>query len=130
MKKCFLKFIFLSLFVVSAAYAEETVKNEKETAVKAMYENLSKLKSQEIVVQVLASQYNKELMELRKMEAVFCDFYQLNVESWRKGEYEWDNNVGKFVFKKDQVKKEDKREEKKESKNDQVVTIDTNEFKK
>lgn len=64
-------------------------------------ENFARLQDQNIVVQVLAAQYNKELAELKRTEAIFCDFYNLDVELWRQNKYRWDEKSGQFILKED-----------------------------
>ncbi len=59
--------------------------------------NYRGLEEQHMVVMVMARQYNKELVELRRMEAVFCDFYGLDVTKWHDNGYVWDEGKQSFI---------------------------------
>ncbi len=84
MKKILFNLLLGSLLFCKAVFAQDSSDAKVD---QIMQENISKIRNQEIVVQVLAGQYNKELAELRKMEAIFCDIFKLDLEKWRKGEY-------------------------------------------
>lgn len=66
---------------------------------KILQENYANLERQNVVVTVLANQYNKELTELQRMEAIFCDHYKISVDKWRKGLYEWSSEKKEFIEK-------------------------------
>ncbi|MBU0650297.1 hypothetical protein KKC59_00140 [bacterium] len=109
-----MKRLLVGLFAISLLSAVSVFSQGKEDKkeevmpekieMKMLEQNIGNLRSQEIVVQVLANQYNKELAELRKMEAVFCDVYKLDVNLWRTGKYVWDQEVSNFVEVKEEAK--------------------------
>ncbi len=86
--------VFCFLTVIPVLFAQE---DQEQLNQERLQQDISRIKSQEVVVQVLAAQYNKELAELRRMEAIFCDVYKLDIDIWRKGQYRWNNEKGKFV---------------------------------
>lgn len=59
--------------------------------------NIGALNFQEVTVQILAAQYQKELNNLQQMQAVFCDTYKLDVTKFRQGRYRFDEKQAKFV---------------------------------
>jgi len=61
--------------------------------------NFSALQNQEARVLVLQQLLNREISELRQMQAIFCDQYNLSVEKWRAGGYQYDMKEGKFIEK-------------------------------
>lgn len=97
MRKVFCGFFILGLMLSTTGYCQETPLTDEEKTV--LKENIEKLRGQSIVVQVLANQYNKELAELRRMEAVFCDVFKLDIDKWRAGQYVFNQEEGRFVLK-------------------------------
>ncbi len=87
--------LFVMIFHMAAVGYAEDNKIDPEL----LKEHFNRLRWQETVVQVLGSQYNTELIELRKMEAVFCDVCGLSIEKWRAGEYTWDGEKQTFILK-------------------------------
>ena len=84
----------MSPVVYGAANANVAVAAEIDEDV--LQQNYAELERQNIIVTVLAGQYNKELKELQGMEAIFCDHYKLDVEVWRKGGYVWSTEKKMF----------------------------------
>jgi hypothetical protein len=80
----------------SGAWAVDAGQSEDQEEVKGNY---ARLEQQHMVVVVLADQYNKELAELRRMEAVFADHYDLDVKKWRNNKYIWNDKEKKFLLK-------------------------------
>ena len=61
--------------------------------------NINAMRNQEITANVLQQLLNREITELRRMQAVFCDQYGLNPDKWRQGIYEYNVNKGSFIEK-------------------------------
>ena len=98
MKKFGFFMFFLLFFGLTTNLYSEKQLTEQEKAV--LQDNINNLRNQSITVQVLGNQYNKELAELRRMEAVFCDLYELDVAKWRQGIYTWNEEQEKFIVSK------------------------------
>ena len=58
--------------------------------------NAAAVNLQEVTVQVLGMQYQKEVNNLQQMQAIFCDTYKLDVNKFRQGRYRFDEKTGKF----------------------------------
>ena len=94
----------LAILVASAAYAVETAQPAAPAAnaqadqqKQAVIANFSALQNREVRVVILQQLIEREAQELKKMEAAFCENYKLDVEKWRRGEYRYDEKLGKFV---------------------------------
>ena len=72
----------------------KTEESKKKMILKEKYRNLEE---QHMVVMVLAKQYNKELAELRSKESLFCNYFDLDVDKWRKNMYIWDDQTEIFL---------------------------------
>lgn len=91
------------VFVCANLYAQTEDAKAKEQKTAVVKQHYAQLQEQHIVVRVLAQQYNKELAELRRAEAVFCDVFNLDVDKWRKDMYLWDEDKATFVLKPEPV---------------------------
>jgi len=80
-----------------AAAPDQTAGEQKQ----ALINNFTILQNREARVVVLQQLLNREMEEMRKMEAAFCDNYKLDVDKWRRGGYIYDEKEGKFVERKD-----------------------------
>ena len=74
-----------------------TPKLTKEKEKQILIGNLQTMQNQEIRVVVLQQLLGRESNELRRMQAVFCDQYKLDIEKWRKGLYRYDDKEGKLI---------------------------------
>ena len=81
------------------AVSESTKEQQLEQEQNILIANFNALRNQEITVNVLQQLFNRELAELMRMQAVFCDQYGLNPDKWRQGLYEYDATSGKFIEK-------------------------------
>lgn len=77
----------------STAASGQQAANEKQL----LANNFAMLGNQQARVVVLQQLLNREVADLRSMEAVFCDQYKLDPEKWRKGGYRWDEKSWKFL---------------------------------
>ena len=75
-----------------AAPAEE----QRKAFIQQVKSNAAAMNLQEVTVQVLGMQYQKELASLQQMQAVFCDSCKLDVNKFRQGKYRFDEKTGKF----------------------------------
>lgn len=82
---------------VPAVKSPEEQQLEREKNI--LIANFNAMSNQELTVNVLQQLLNREIMELKRMQAVFCDQYKLNPEKWRQGLYEYDAASGKFLEK-------------------------------
>jgi len=100
MKKVVCGFIvaLVSLGVCGLALAQEDVQQTPEQQQKdLLITNIVALRNQEARVIVLQQLLNEEISELRRTQAVFCDQYNLNLDTFRAGLYRYDETTGKFV---------------------------------
>ena len=59
--------------------------------------NVAALNLQEVTVQVLGMEYQKELASMQQMQAVFCDTYKLDLNKFRQRKYRFDEKTGTFI---------------------------------
>ena len=71
----------------------DAAKQEKEVLIA----NINNMRNQELKVAVLQQVLTEAVGQLRQVQAVFCDQYKLDPEKWRKGEYRYDEKLGKFI---------------------------------
>ena len=79
--------------------AEIAKQQQLEQQKNILIANINAMRNQEITANVLQQLLNREVTELRRMQAVFCDQYGLNPDKWRQGLYEYDVNKGSFIEK-------------------------------
>lgn len=106
MKRSFLvvTIAIVSIAAVLPAWAEEEKKEEKkvemETGVQSekdlLVGNINALQNQKMRVTVLQQLLNEATANLRQMEAVFCDHYNLVPEKYRAGKYQYNADTGEF----------------------------------
>lgn len=97
----------VSIASVLPAWTEETKKEEEKVEMERKVQsekdilvaNINALHNQETRVTVLQQLLNDETAKLRQMEAVFCDQYNLALERYRAGKYQYDAKTGKFIEK-------------------------------
>lgn len=77
--------------------AAEAADPQREQFLTQVRQNIGALNLQEVTVQILAAQYQKELNNLQQMQAVFCDTYKLDVTKFRQRGYRFDEKQAKFV---------------------------------
>ncbi len=82
--------------------APQTLEQTKQLDKKAqekelLIANLNNLRNQELRVAVLQQLLNEAFVQLRNLQAVFCDTYKLDVEKFRQGLYRYDEKEAKFV---------------------------------
>ena len=58
--------------------------------------DVNALRNQEVRVSVLQQLLDEQTAKLRQMEAVFCDEYDLDLEKYRAGKYQYDVSTGNF----------------------------------
>jgi len=81
----------------AGAEAKATLDPQREAFLTQARQHIGALNLQEVTVQILGAQYQKELNNLQQMQAVFCDTYQLDVTKFRQGRYQFDDSQAKFV---------------------------------
>ena len=81
---------------VAPPAAAAPTEEQRKAFVQQVKSNAAALNLQEVTVQVLGMQYQKELNSLQQMQAVFCDTYKLDVNKFRQGRYRFDEKTGKF----------------------------------
>ena len=92
--------IFILIMLVLVTAGEVVAKEQQQEREKnILIANINAMRNQEVTVNVLQQLLNRELTELRRMQAVFCDQYGLSVDKWRQGLYEYNAGKGKFVEK-------------------------------
>ncbi len=69
---------------------------QRKTFIQQVKANVAAVNLQEVTVQVLGMEYQKELSKMQQMQAVFCDTYKLDVDKVRQGRYRFDEKTGKF----------------------------------
>ena len=69
---------------------------QRKAFIQQVKSNAAAMNLQEVTVQILGMQYQKELASLQQMQAVFCDSYKLDVNKFRQGRYRFDEKTGKF----------------------------------
>ncbi len=69
----------------------------QDQAKQQVVNDLAVMQNVELRVIVLQQVLNREVAELRQVQAVFCDAYKLDVEKWRKGLYRYDEKQSKFI---------------------------------
>lgn len=79
-----------------AAAPPAQTEEQRKAFVQQVKSNAAALNLQEVTVQVLGMQYQKELANLQQMQAIFCDTYKLDVTKFRQGRYRFDEKTGKF----------------------------------
>jgi hypothetical protein len=81
----------------TAPVATPTPQSDQKAQEKEMLiANLNNLRNQELRVAVLQQLLNEAFVQLRNLQAVFCDAYKLDVEKFRQGLYRYDDKEGKF----------------------------------
>ncbi|MBI4244972.1 MAG: hypothetical protein HY606_12855 [Planctomycetes bacterium] len=94
----------VSIAAVLPAWTEEVKKEEKRLEIEGRVQsekdilvaNINALRNQETRVTVLQQLLNEETANLRQMEAVFCDRYNLVPEKYRSGKYQYNADTGEF----------------------------------
>jgi len=95
------------------ASAASQPRNDEVTQKKQILaNNFAALQNQQARVIVLQQLLNRETGDLRQMEALFCDNYNLDVEKWREGIYLYDDKAGEFVEKQVEKAEEAKKPKK------------------
>ncbi len=80
----------------AAPAAATPTEEQRKAFIQQVKANAAGMNLQEVTVQVLGMQYQKELNNLQQMQAVFCDSYKLDVNKFRQGRYRFDEKTGKF----------------------------------
>jgi len=86
------------------AQAKDPVQQEKDATIA----NIIALRNEEARVVVLQQLLNEEFAQLKQMQAVFCDQYNLDPEKFRNNLYRYDDKNGKFVEEKVESKEPEK----------------------
>lgn len=73
------------------------VDKERDAEKTMLINNIQIMQNLEARVAVLQQLLNREVGDLRQMQAVFCDQYKLDIEKWRRGAYRYDDKQAKFV---------------------------------
>ena len=103
----------LLLAVGMVGFPIETFGNDEVAETKQILaNNFAALQNQQARVIVLQQLLNRETGDLRQMEALFCDNYNLDVEKWREGIYLYDDKAGEFVEKQVEKAEEAKKPKK------------------
>ena len=76
---------------------QEPAKAAEKSRAEQLQGDVITLRQQELVVQVLQYQHQKESQALGQMQQQFCDRYQLDAEKFRKGLYRYDEKADTFV---------------------------------
>ncbi len=79
-----------------AAAPPAQTEEQRKAFIQQVKSNAAAMNLEEVTVQVLGMQYQKELANLQQMQAVFCDSYKLDVTKFRQGRYRFDEKTGKF----------------------------------
>jgi hypothetical protein len=95
---CLVVATFSISLVAPLSVAQEKTKAQREKDV--LIANIVALRNKETRVTVLQQLLNDEMNGLRRMQAVFCDQYKLDLNKFRAGQYVYDEEKGKFVEKK------------------------------
>ena len=98
----------VSIAAVLPVWTEEAKKEEKRVEIERgvqsekdiLVTKINTLRNQEMRVTVLQQLLNEATAQLRQMEAVFCDQYNLDLDKYRAGKYQYDANAGKLIEKK------------------------------
>ena len=104
---CVFAIVAMASVVYAQAKAPATPQatSPADQAKQTLVNNFSALQNQEARVIVLQQLMNREIGELRQMQAVFCDQYSLNLDRWRNGGYQYDMKEGKFIERPIEAKK-------------------------
>lgn len=113
MKYVLLGVLIIALLCPSCVFAQKDDKNKAKTEAEPeigsqrldpkaqeremLIANFNNLRNQELRVAVLQQLLNEAVVQLRNIQAVFCDTYKLDVEKFRQGLYRYDDKEAKFV---------------------------------
>ncbi len=78
----------------SAASKKET---DKQALIQQVRQDVGNLNMQQITVQVLGMQYQKELNTLQQLQQQFCKAYKLDLNKFQQGMYVFNEQEAKFV---------------------------------
>ena len=94
---CLTACVLLACVMLSSmALAQDQSAEERRKAVLA--NNINSLRTQEVRVAVLQQMLNEEISRLMQVQAVFCDQYNLDVQKFRQGMYQYNADTDEFII--------------------------------